>query len=135
VEKQKVEDYSPVAFKEDCVALYALKNSHSLYFIPSKTACTFGGIAYEYVMVDSGCNTLLLPLPPVESLTVLAKTNTKVNAFAVTRVARSRRYTSAQPTKTTASAVRSVSILCARNSQSIVVRVLGRMSAGEIPSE
>ena len=38
----------------------ACRNKKKRYFLPSK-ASYFGGICYEYVMVDNGCNTLLYP--------------------------------------------------------------------------
>jgi hypothetical protein len=38
----------------------ACRNEKKCYFLPSK-ANYFGGICYEYVMVDSGCNTMLYP--------------------------------------------------------------------------
>ena len=40
----------------------ALRNDKKRFFIPSGDN-TFAGIRYEYVMVDSGCNSILLPFP------------------------------------------------------------------------
>jgi hypothetical protein len=41
----------------------ACRNMKKRYFLPSK-ANYFGGIHYEYVMVDNGCNTMLYPFHP-----------------------------------------------------------------------
>jgi hypothetical protein len=40
----------------------AYRNGRHHFFVPSKTN-TFCGITYPYLMVDSGCNSLLLPFP------------------------------------------------------------------------
>eukprot|EP00978_Attheya_sp_CCMP212_P031719 scaffold120867_cov37-Attheya_sp.AAC.2 len=46
-----------------CIKAVACRNMKKRYFLPSK-ANYFGGIRYEYVMVDNGCNTLLYPFHP-----------------------------------------------------------------------
>ena len=40
----------------------ALKNARQRFFIPS-TENHFGGIKYDFVMIDCGCNSMLLPFP------------------------------------------------------------------------
>lgn len=45
------------------VKAVACRNMKKRYFLPSK-ANYFGGIRYEFVMVDNGCNTMLYPFHP-----------------------------------------------------------------------
>jgi len=58
-------------WRENNVILFASMNKRFRFFIPSKDNY-FGGVPVEYVMIDSGCNSILLPLP--ESLEFLEKT-------------------------------------------------------------
>ena len=48
-------------FREEILAV-ALKNARARFFIPS-TDNSFCGIKYDFVMIDSGCNSMLLPFP------------------------------------------------------------------------
>jgi len=45
------------------VVIYAYQNMHSRFFIPSRENY-FGGLKVDVVMIDNGCNSLLIPLPP-----------------------------------------------------------------------
>eukprot|EP01127_Copromyxa_protea_P006305 TRINITY_DN1610_c0_g1_i1.p1 TRINITY_DN1610_c0_g1~~TRINITY_DN1610_c0_g1_i1.p1 ORF type:complete len:208 (+),score=10.22 TRINITY_DN1610_c0_g1_i1:38-661(+) len=45
----------------DSVVFYAIRNKKHRYFVPYQN-CSFGGVIVPKVMIDSGCNTLLLPL-------------------------------------------------------------------------
>lgn len=44
------------------VLAVAVKNAKRRFYIPS-TENYFGGIQYDYVMIDNGCNSFLLPFP------------------------------------------------------------------------
>lgn len=46
----------------DEILAVALRNDRKRFFAPSGHN-TFAGIRYEYVMIDSGCNSLLMPFP------------------------------------------------------------------------
>ena len=48
-----------------CVIGLAYRNRKHHFFVPS-TNNIFAGIPFSYVMVDSGCNSLLLPFPQAE---------------------------------------------------------------------
>ena len=50
-----------VALPDDILAV-ALRNDRKRFFIPSGKN-SFAGIRYENVMIDSGCNSILLPFP------------------------------------------------------------------------
>jgi hypothetical protein len=54
------EDWTKKSGCEQVIA-FALKNKKNRFFLPSKDNF-FGGVPVPVVMVDSGCNTLLLPL-------------------------------------------------------------------------
>jgi len=50
-----------------CKTLVFLRNRRSRFFLPVKHN-SFGGYVVEYCMLDTGCNTTLLPIPDDESL-------------------------------------------------------------------
>jgi hypothetical protein len=54
-------------FRKANVLFYAFKNTKNRFFLPT-TDNKFGGVEVPYVMFDSGCNTLLLPMPEVAVL-------------------------------------------------------------------
>lgn len=45
------------------VLAVAARNKRNRFFIPD-TNNSFGGISFDYVMMDSGCSSILLPFPP-----------------------------------------------------------------------
>ncbi|KAG7357822.1 hypothetical protein IV203_014409 [Nitzschia inconspicua] len=47
---------------QEKILAVALKNARARFFIPS-TDNYFCGLKYDYVMIDSGCNSVLLPFP------------------------------------------------------------------------
>jgi hypothetical protein len=62
VEERQVRPRSSAPHLPGGVIGVAYRNGRHHFFVPSKTN-TFCGITYPYLMVDSGCNSLLLPFP------------------------------------------------------------------------
>eukprot|EP01125_Pyxidicula_operculata_P000620 TRINITY_DN10612_c0_g1_i1.p2 TRINITY_DN10612_c0_g1~~TRINITY_DN10612_c0_g1_i1.p2 ORF type:complete len:120 (+),score=22.63 TRINITY_DN10612_c0_g1_i1:3-362(+) len=54
------------------ILFYAFMNKKKRLFVPS-TQNTFGTLTVKFLMVDSGCNSTLLPIESVESLQGLVK--------------------------------------------------------------
>lgn len=48
--------------EEEAILAFAARNRKNHFFIPSKLNA-IGGVAFETVMIDSGCGSLLLPFP------------------------------------------------------------------------
>lgn len=51
------------------ICFFAIQNKKKRFFIPSKE-CSFGGINVPLMMIDSGCNTMLLPTPDIDELII-----------------------------------------------------------------
>lgn len=49
------------------LCVFAIQNKKKRFFIPSKQS-SFGGIVVPLIMVDTGCNTSLLPTPNIDEL-------------------------------------------------------------------
>jgi hypothetical protein len=49
------------------IYFFAIQNKKKRFFIPSKE-CSFGGVTVPLLMIDSGCNSLLLPTPDISEL-------------------------------------------------------------------
>lgn len=60
--ERRVQPRSSATHLPSCVIGLAYRNRRHRFFMPS-TRNQFCGITYPYVMVDSGCNSLLLPFP------------------------------------------------------------------------
>ncbi|KAL3908831.1 MAG: hypothetical protein SGILL_008330 [Bacillariaceae sp.] len=58
---------SPEALLPVGVIAVGAMNNRSRIFVPGKNN-TFAGIPYEFVMIDNGCNSLLLPFPAERSV-------------------------------------------------------------------
>lgn len=62
------------------LCFFAIQNKKKRFFIPSKE-CSFGGISIPLMMIDTGCNTSLLPTPDVDEL--VEKFNRKEYAWTI----------------------------------------------------
>ena len=64
--ERRVQPRSSAPHLPSCVIGLCYRNRKHRFYIPSKEN-TFCGISYPYVMVDSGCNSFLLPFPQKET--------------------------------------------------------------------
>ena len=64
--ERRVQPRSSTSHLPPSVVGLAYRNRKHRFFVPS-TNNSFAGIGYPHVMVDSGCNSFLLPFPQVEA--------------------------------------------------------------------